>query len=284
MNIYLYDNSIDGFFSAVFQAYEERHPHNENKIAPGPIKNYELFANYIQVKTNYEHSKRVIHTLQTQFGYETYYDLHAALLCEAPFADGIADSVYHTIVLGLFENRKKEKKFSSKHAGTRYDQNSATSHMCHYNNNFLNYLTVPYVYHTFQCMRPVKREAGHLFGFLRFKELSNEVMFATINPNNNVLTILMDHFENRFPLQNYMIYDEVRDIAALHAAKQSSILITHPQLDEPVLKNYSASELQYEELWKEFFQTIAIKTRENPKLQQNNIAKHYWKNTIEFNQ
>lgn len=43
----------------------------------------------------------------------------------------------------------------------------------------------------------------------------------------------------------------------------------------------SSSEVAYQELWKLFFNTIAIRERTNPKCQMQFMPKKYWQDLIE---
>lgn len=259
MEIYVCENTLEGVFSAIFCAYADRHPHSDNKIITGSVANYELFANYIPVTTNQEYALRVSKCLCNTLGSEVFYDLCAALLCEAPFAAEVADAVYHTIVLGLSLARQAGE-------GRR----------------ILEHLTNPYVNQVFRCARQTKHEARQFFGFLRFRELSNGVLLARFHPNNNIITMLVEHFDNRLPREAYIIYDATHDIAALHHPHQPSILLSHPEFEQEALLNYSEQEQDYEALWKQFYESITVESRRNPALQQNNMPKRFWKDTVEL--
>ena len=65
----------------------------------------------------------------------------------------------------------------------------------------------PCVYRIFELCRATNREACHHLEFLRFSELENGVLFATIHPKDNVLPYLAEHFTDRLPSENFMIYD-----------------------------------------------------------------------------
>ncbi|MDD5949771.1 MAG: TIGR03915 family putative DNA repair protein [Lachnospiraceae bacterium] len=255
MHIYICENTLEGVWSAVFQAYADRFPHEENKIVTGKVSNYELFAQYHTVTTNPQHALRVSQRLNNTFGYNVYYDLCAALFCEGKHAQKAVNAVYHTIVLGL-RSRHPER--------------------------ILDSLTNPYVEAVFAAARETKREAGHFLEFSRFRELSNKVLLCVIHPQNYVMPFLTDHFDNRMPLESFIIYDADRDLAALHHPSQPSIFIHHPEFAQEALTRYSEEEQQYEELWIQFFHSIEISARRNPKLQQQNIPKRFWKDTVEL--
>ena len=66
--------------------------------------------------------------------------------------------------------------------------------------------------------RNVSNEAHHFLEFIRFRELENGVLYSGINPKNRVLTCMGDHFADRFPLENWLIYDKAHREAIVHRA------------------------------------------------------------------
>ena len=133
--------------------------------------------------------------------------------------------------------------------------------------------SAPYVHRLFTLSRATANEAHHLLGFLRFSELENGVLFSTIHPKNNALPILAEHFTDRLPQENFMIYDENRQLAAVHAAGKNFMLVDASGIDQDLLKRTSEKESEYQKLWLAFFDQIAIQARINPKLQAQNIPK-----------
>ena len=125
----------------------------------------------------------------------------------------------------------------------------------------------------------VSREAHKWKGFLRFKEMQNNIFFAEFNADNNILGILANHFKKRLPKEKWVIKDEKRDILCLYDQKNCYFLEGKEiKLD----LNINNEEKNMEELWKSFFKTIAIKERVNKKCQQNFMPKKYWKNILEM--
>ena len=125
----------------------------------------------------------------------------------------------------------------------------------------------------------VSREAHKWKGFLRFKEMQNNIFFAEFNADNNILGILANHFKKRLPKEKWVIKDEKRDILCLYDQKNCYFLEGKEiKLD----LNINNEEKNMEELWKSFFKTIAIKERVNKKCQQNFMPKKYWPNILEM--
>ena len=48
------------------------------------------------------------------------------------------------------------------------------------------------------------------------------------------------------------------------------------------MERYSAKEKEYRALWLEFFRSIAIEARKNPKLQSGNMPKRFWPDILEM--
>ena len=102
-----------------------------------------------------------------------------------------------------------------------------------------------------------------LNGLLRFSEIGNNLFYASIHPDNNIIENLGQHFIRRLPTQNFIIHDKIRNIAFLYNTKEYQI-IDSSSLSVP---NISEEEKKYQELWTAFFKTIAIKERSNSRLQ-----------------
>ena len=126
----------------------------------------------------------------------------------------------------------------------------------------------------------VSREAHKIKGFLRFKKTKNNFYYASINPTHNVIKIVSRQFRERLSIEYWLIKDINRGIYALYDMKEIRYLT-----DEDIIKlniDLSDDELDIEKLWLSFFNTIAIKERENLKCQMNFMPKKYWKTLIEM--
>lgn len=117
-----------------------------------------------------------------------------------------------------------------------------------------------------------------LNGLLRFIEIGDNLFYASIHPDNNIIENLGQHFIRRLPTQNFIIHDKNRNIAFLYNTKEykiiDSTLLTIPDISE--------KEKKYQELWTAFFKTIAIKERSNSRLQMQYMPKKYWEDLVEM--
>ena len=258
MYVFICDDSLEGIFTGVYDACASKLGHRNIRLCTGEPENYELFSEYIPVAPSEEKTKKVINTVVSRFGqqfYETIYqaamsgDVHNAKKMDK------ADAIYETVLLALASGNGQKVLLS---------------------------LGEPCVYRIFELCRATNREACHHLEFLRFSELENGVLFATVHPRDNVLPYLAEHFTDRLPADNFMIYDETHQTVAVHAARKSYILVDADDLDLDKIKQYSGRELEYRRLWLTFFDHIAIESRINPHLQMQNIPKRYWADTPEM--
>ena len=282
MYTFICEDSPNGIFSGIYDAWDfkvnqnKKYPagstatdtssriyphacsHEDIHVVCHEPDNYQLFYEYIHVETSTEKSDKVARTIQCRLGSEFYDAILNAILSIVPAKKNDldkADAIYHTLVLGL-----------NTAAGARA----------------IHDLSNPYVHRLFTLSRATANEAHHLLGFLRFSELENGVLFSTIHPKNNALPILAEHFTDRLPKENFMIYDENRQLAAVNAAGKNFMLVDASGIDQDLLKRTSEKESAYRKLWLAFFDQIAIQARINPKLQAQNIPKRFWSDTPEL--
>ncbi|MCL2563194.1 MAG: TIGR03915 family putative DNA repair protein [Oscillospiraceae bacterium] len=112
---------------------------------------------------------------------------------------------------------------------------------------------------------------------LRFSEY-NGALVAIIEPKNFVLPITSPHFCDRFPSEQFLIYDKTHKAAFVYQNGERSLI----HLEHFAPPEADATEKQYRALWKRFYDTIAIEGRINPKLRMGNMPKRYWAHMTEF--
>ena len=254
MLVYQCEDSLEGIFTAVYTAYEEKREPSDTMLSLE--EELYLFAEYQTVKPEPEKAVKVMRTLKRKFGEEDYMQLCLAL--SAPNSQK-AQAVYQTIALGL--------------AGKK----AAWGHL-------LDNLANDYVNQTFSLARGAMNENCHLKGFVRFQELEGGILYSKIGPKNNLLTFLMPHFADRFPMENFILLDEKRNLFGVHPAGGQWYLLSGSRILEGAVHfKLSEEERKYQELFCHFCHKIAIKERENLKLQRNMLPLRFQEYMIEFN-
>lgn len=129
----------------------------------------------------------------------------------------------------------------------------------------------PQVAPLFSASRALHNEVHLLTGFIRFTQYDT-VLVAIIRPKNFVLPFLEPHFSTRFPRENYLIYDETHRYALAASAGKTRLVQTDTlQLPQP-----TQEEARYTALWKQFYDTVAVQARHNPKCRMTHVPKRYW--------
>ncbi|TAH68894.1 MAG: DNA metabolism protein [Anaerolineaceae bacterium] len=252
LKIFLCDNSIDGIFTAIYQAWSSGYGHSNIKIEEqcekNSYSNIELFSEYIIVETNFDQAVKVSNSIKTKISLEAY-----EMTCRVALSDyqGKGDLIYRFLILGF-----------------------------HIGKNIVSHLSNEVVNRVFKLNRYVSGEAHHLLGFIRFSEQENKILTSIIHPKNNVLSLVTPHFADRLPNERFVIFDGNRNVCSLHLPEKSWIIIEIPSMN---LNDYDILiDDEYESLWKTFFDNIAIKERINPKLQRNNLPIRFRKDMTEF--
>ena len=252
--IYLCDNSIDGIYTAVYLAWSSRLGHAnvkiEEKSEGSKYSNIELFAEYVAVDTDAVLAAKVAASIRQKISEEAY-----EMSCRVALSDylGKADLIYRFLIMGFAVG------------------SSITEHLNHEVVNMM-----------FKVNKNVSNESHHLLGFLRFSEQENGLLTSIIHPRNNVLSLITPHFADRLPMERFLIYDANRKLASLHVPNAPWIIAEVPTIDQDRVREVSAYEDQYRDLWITFFDHIAIKERVNPKLQRNNLPLRFRGDMTEF--
>lgn len=127
--------------------------------------------------------------------------------------------------------------------------------------------------------RSVRREAGGMLGLIRFDKTSDGVYFAEIEPKYDILPLQIGHFRGRFANERWAIYDSRRHYGVYYDG-HASMEIHIPDM-ERVRANTKPD--AFVRLWQEYYESISIKERENPKLLRQNLPVRYWKHLPERN-
>lgn len=253
-NILICEDSPESIFTGIYNAYENKWNHQETYLQIGEDENIQMFAAYMIVESSGEKYEKVARTIRKKFGEKTVEGIWQAL-----FSDDRqkAQAVYQMIVFGLKGNFK----------GNLID--------C-YTNDWIAFVN--------KLSKNVRNEAHHFRGFLRFEEFEQKILYAKIEPKNDILIQLGNHFSDRFASENFIIHDKKRKKILLHK-RQSGYVVFDETLGESYLQ-FDLYDLEAKdetaELFKIFFEKIAIKERRNLGLQQNLLPLRYRKYMTEF--
>ena len=133
--------------------------------------------------------------------------------------------------------------------------------------------------------RRVLHEQLRMKQFIRFQKAKDGTYLAVVSPDHNVLPIIIDHFQDRFNDQPWLIYDAKRHYGFYYDG-QMVIRITfedeasvpfnlsNGKLSEDVI---SSDDQLLQNLWRTYFKAICIRERMNPRKQLQDMPRRYWK-------
>ncbi len=149
--------------------------------------------------------------------------------------------------------------------------------------------------------RRVLHEEQRMKQFIRFQKAKDGTYLAVISPDHNVLPLVIDHFQDRFNDQPWLIYDARRHYGYYYTppvagegrvGPAAPVRVTFEdesavpfdlssgKLNSDIL---SADDQLLQELWRTYFKAICIRERINPKKQLSDMPRRYWKYMTEKN-
>lgn len=244
MKEFIYDNSFEGLLTAIFYSYGEKLDcciTKEKNFIPS------LLNEVIEVKTETDKFKRVYKSIHEKLNDSILKNIYMLYLSDIPESD--------TLVLNYLK------------LCYRY---GASINLA--KNNDIIILVDKY------C-RKVGHEAHIFTGFIRFKEVAPLTFYSSIEPDHNILPLIIDHFTKRFSDQNFIIHDLKRNSALIY--NKDKAIIT--EFTEEQAKKFidSTSDKEFENLWSIFYKATDIKERKNLRLQRQMMPKRYWKHIFE---
>lgn len=127
--------------------------------------------------------------------------------------------------------------------------------------------------------RKVTGEAHKLKGFLRFKELSGGVLYARIEPDNDVTKLLLDFFASKHNAMQFIIHDVRRGIAGLYNGKEKRMERLAGSFGTEL--TYTDEEIMFQDMWRRYFKSVTIESRTNKRLQDQYMPRRYRRNMPE---
>ena len=116
-----------------------------------------------------------------------------------------------------------------------------------------------------------------MLGLIRFQLYKNNIYYAALEPDHNIAELIAPHFADRMADQNWIIHDLKRNLAVVY--NQNEWFSTTFTLEHKL--KLEVEEQYYQKLWQQYYDSIAISNRLNPKLQKNFMPQRYWKHLVE---
>lgn len=248
--IFLCEDTPEGIFTGVYDAWASRRGHSHVKLKLNQMDTMELFSEYVSVAPDAEKAEKVRRSIQRKIGIPAWQAVYRSVLS---WEESKADDIYRFLVGGFY-----------------------------YGSQVMGMLAEPAVMRIVELDRAVANEAHYYKEFLRFSESGSEnrILCAKMRPKNQVLPLVTHHFAQRLSGENFLILDVGRGLASLHPAGRDWILAELTPAQAEAVPDPGEDDCG--ELWRTFFQSIAIRQRENSRLQRGNLPLRYREFMNEF--
>ena len=131
------------------------------------------------------------------------------------------------------------------------------------------------------ALKKVSRERHRMKAFVRFQKSTDQLYVALVEPDFNVLPLVITFFRNRYADQPWLIYDNKRQYGIYYNLQQ----VTEVTLsaDDKALQKpaetiaIDSNDKRYEKMWQSYFQSTNIEARKNLKLHLRHVPKRYWR-------
>ncbi|MBE8727934.1 TIGR03915 family putative DNA repair protein [Flavobacterium hungaricum] len=247
----VYDSTYEGWLTAVFEIYEYKF--TDVVFAKEDASNSLLFSNLHMVATDIEKAKRVFDGLKKRLSASGLEMVYHAFLSEINKMDEI-----------LFQFVKYVFASSGNVEGDLS------------NNEVLAVRKAAHLTH---------RESHRMKAFIRFQLTKDQLYYAIIEPDCDVLPLIKDHFKKRYADQRWLIYDAKHKYGVYYDLE--NVETVQLQFDSKSNSSQILAEIAdeqegfFQDLWRRYFSSVNIESRKNMKLHIQHMPKRYWKNLVE---
>lgn len=247
MTTVIYDGTYQGWLTAVFEIFEYKL--KDVFFAKKQEAAASLFSPPHEVTTDDAKAERVMKGLKARLSPQGVRGLYQTFLSEE---EG-SEEVLWRYVSHVFSSAKNiERDYSN-----------------------------PSVWKVKQISNRVKREAHRMEAFVRFKLTKDELYYAIIEPDHNVLPLVAGHFKGRYADQRWLIYDAKRRYGIYYDLK--TVATVEIDFSSAITSTRYIAEISddreefFQELWRRYFSSVNIAARKNTKLQVKEMPRRYWK-------
>lgn len=240
---YVYDGSFEGLLTAIHEAYYRNE--KPDKILAGLGFQENLLDRSVHIAADTEKAKKVYEAIRQKISPSALHNVFYVFLSEL---EGAGTWIYHYLRLGWKVGREVDLHLADDRVLIVHD-----------------------------ISRKVRCERHRMLGLLRFELLEGGIYYASMEPDYNIAALLAPHFAKRLADQNWVIHDVRRNIAAVFNRTEWAVVEAATAMQFTRDRN----ETEYQKLWRQYFKSIAISSRINPRLQRRFMPVRYWRHLVE---
>jgi probable DNA metabolism protein len=243
--VLIYDGSFNGFLTTVFVAFEEKLTVSNIQKNSGLQRG--LFSEPETVSTQMDKAKRVWNGIHKK-SHEAIKNIYFAFQSEAK---GIEMLLYRYI-LKMFHGQGDSPWGHTDDISLKIGQ----------------------------WAKMVGREKQRMEAFAQFQLTKDQIYFAVIGPDFDVLPLISKHFRYKYPHREWVIYDFKRDYGLFYDGESVEMIPLELEVfrTNSIQGNaiFANEEQDYRQLWNDFFKNTHIRSYIHQKLHAPHVSGQYW--------
>lgn len=245
MKIYLYDDTFEGLLTSIYDAFYSNGSPPTSIYGKSQTNTPLLLGNIVEISTDIDKFKKVKNAIINKINFLSLKKIYFAFL-----------SNYEDKGIIIFNYLKIAFKLGP---------------------DVHDFLNIDVIRLVDNITKKVLNECHRFEGFIRFNQIEEKLLYSSIEPDNDILELIGDHFKNRFPREYFIIHDISRQKALIYNTNFYEII----DMDIETYEKLKFHNDEYTALWKTYFKATTIQERKNLKLQCRMMPKRYWKHILE---
>lgn len=247
----IYDSTFEGWLTAVFEIYELKL--TDVVFAKNEVSNSLLFSENHFVVTDESKANRVLTGLKKRLSNEGFANIYRAFLSDL---EKIEENLFQFVKYVLASSVNIEEDLAN-----------------------------TFVLEVKKAAHLTGKETHRMKAFVRFKLTKDNLYYAIVEPDCDVLPLIESHFKNRYADQRWLIYDSKRKYGIYYDLENTSTVQLQFNAESTSSKFLAEicddDEAFFQNLWRQYFSSTNIESRKNTKLHLQHMPKRYWKNLTE---
>ncbi|NMF03159.1 TIGR03915 family putative DNA repair protein [Clostridium beijerinckii] len=245
MKIYLYDDTFEGLLTSIYDAFYSNGSPPTSIYGKSQTNTPLLLGDIVEISTDINKFKKVKNAIINKINFLSLKKIYFAFL-----------SNYEDKGIIIFNYLKIAFKLGP---------------------DVHDFLNIDVIRLVDNITKKVLNECHRFEGFIRFNQIEEKLLYSSIEPDNDILELIGDHFKNRFPREYFIIHDISRQKALIYNTNFYEII----DMDMETYEKLKFHNDEYTDLWKTYFKATTIQERKNLKLQCRMMPKRYWKHILE---
>ncbi|NRT37185.1 putative DNA metabolism protein [Clostridium beijerinckii] len=245
MKIYLYDDTFEGLLTSIYDAFYSNASPPTSIYGKSQTNTPLLLGDIVEISTDINKFKKVKNAIINKINFLSLKKIYFAFL-----------SNYEDKGIIILNYLKVAFKLGP---------------------DVHDFLNVDVIRLIDNITKKVLNECHRFEGFIRFNQIEEKLLYSSIEPDNDILELIGDHFKNRFPREYFIIHDISRQKALIYNTNFYEII----DMDIETYEKLKFHNDEYTDLWKTYFKATTIEERKNLKLQCRMMPKRYWKHILE---